>query len=187
MKNPYILFIFISIFFCFFSINVKAQENYIEIYTGAGNTFNSRGYTNFNADFSYIFTSAEPAIYSIYAPIDYYLGLMLNKRYIFFNLEIEIANFFSVSSDSFSYCLSGFINYFKGGAGFYFTLGPFSLKISANTGVGFYLLKVFDVKNTENLQYIGQILADGFIFIEPEVAIGVKLGTNLIIYLGHYV
>jgi hypothetical protein len=185
MKNIYILFILILLILCFTSTLVKAQTHYIEVYSGCGNTFTSKGYTFFNMDFSNIFTSTEEIIYSIYMPIDYYFGFMINKKYLYFNGEIEIANFFSVSENGGDY--SGLLNYFKGGSGFYFSLGPFLLKIGLNAGLGFYLLKVFQVTNPENLGYIGQILADGFIFIEPTLAIGVKLGSNFTIYLGQYI
>lgn len=179
--NQIIIFILILFIFDLF---LYGQNNNYEIYLGIGNSF---GYTNsaeiydhmwFNIDFGDIFYIYEED-YNYYFPVDFYIGLILDKKYFYFSAEVEISNFFSTNN-----LILGFLNYFKFGTGIYYKYGRLILRAGCYTGIGYYLLKIFSVSNIGNSEFVGEILFDGFIFIEPKVSIGLQLTPNFIIYLG---
>ncbi|MFN3412363.1 MAG: hypothetical protein ACK4YF_09415 [Exilispira sp.] len=58
------------------------------------------------------------------------------------------------------------------------------LRAGCYTGFGYYLLKIFSISQPENNDFNGQILLDGFVFIEPKISIGFQLSENFIIYIG---
>lgn len=187
----YFVFLLVLIIFIFNSEKTLSQNYFTEIYIGIGNTLGYSSpddfiydYTYFNIDFGNIFNIYEEEIKTYYFPFVYYIGIMLNKKFIYYMFEVEIATFFSRWNYPFTIPYIGLINYYKIGTGLYYKFGNIILKVGINTGVGFYLMKVFDVSHIENQEYIGQILYDGFVFLEPQLSIGFRLTSNFIIYFG---
>ncbi len=177
MRNNYIIFFIFVLFFIFiYSNSLLAQENQTEIGINIGIIYRA-GTDSASFPFSELYynPSFPEGITSEFIPTSIFY--MISKKYFFYIFSFE--SFLSDFNSGPNYMFFSEI-----GFGLYYSLGPIIIRLFLNNGLGVYFLKILYVFYDENRPLIGKPQSDFLIYLEPNVAVGLKLNKSFIFYFG---